>query len=223
VTHFVYLIRARKVGATRRLRDRLREQGHDLPHRVTDDGWVLAGDPDVEVLAVYTGQSDERIGDAEWAFARAHRLSRETFGDRAMMSERGRRGAAVSNARRVRCPPAGDGPATRRARRGGTDRGSAGDGSASEAEAPQHEAEECWTGPQERPCHSPLRTPSDENDARNQWPGTAVLIHRAPRAATVDVGIPHHSPPSLVHRISKNVRNDGTGQSLRLPPHPRSK
>lgn len=130
MTHFVYLIRARKVGATRRLRDRLREQGHDLPHRVTDDGQVLLGDPDVEVLAVYTGQSDERIGDAEWAFARAHRLSRETFGDRAMMSERGRRGAAVSNARRVRCPPAGDGPATRRARRGGTDRGSAGDGSA---------------------------------------------------------------------------------------------
>jgi hypothetical protein len=109
VTHFVYLIRGRKVGATRdRLRDRLREQGHDLPHRVTDDGRVLPGDPDVEVLAVYTGQSDERIGDAEWAFARAHRLSREThFGDRAMMSERGRRGAAVANARRVRCPHCG--------------------------------------------------------------------------------------------------------------------
>jgi hypothetical protein len=70
VTHFVYLIRGRKVGATRdRLRDRLREQGHDLPHRITDDGRVLPGDPDVEVLAVYTGQSDERIGDAEWAFA----------------------------------------------------------------------------------------------------------------------------------------------------------
>jgi hypothetical protein len=109
VTHFVYLIRGRKVGATRdRLRDRMREQGHDLPHRVTDDGRVLPGDPDVEVLAVYTGQSDERIGDAEWAFARAHRLSREThFGDRAMMSERGRRGAAVANARRVRCPHCG--------------------------------------------------------------------------------------------------------------------
>jgi hypothetical protein len=109
VTHFVYLIRGRKVGATRdRLRDRLREQGHDLPHRVTGDGRVLPGDPDVEVLAVYTGQSDERIGDAEWAFARAHRLSREThFGDRAMMSERGRRGAAVANARRVRCPHCG--------------------------------------------------------------------------------------------------------------------
>jgi hypothetical protein len=91
VIHFVYLIRGRKVGATRdRLRDRLREQGHDLPHRVTDDGQVLPGDPDVEILAVYTGQSDERIGDAEWAFARAHRLSREThFGDRAVMSERG--------------------------------------------------------------------------------------------------------------------------------------
>jgi hypothetical protein len=55
LTHFVYLIRGRKVGATRdRLRDRLREQGHDLPHRVTDDGQVLPGDPDVEVLAVYT-------------------------------------------------------------------------------------------------------------------------------------------------------------------------
>ena len=109
MTHFVYLIRGRKVGATRdRLRDRLREQGHDLPHRITDDGRVLPGDPDVEVLAVYTGQSDERIGDAEWAFARAHRLSREThFGDRAMMSERGRRGAAVANARRVRCPHCG--------------------------------------------------------------------------------------------------------------------
>ena len=58
MTHFVYLIRGRKVGATRdRLRDRLREQGHDLPHRITDDGRVLPGDPDVEVLAVYTGQS----------------------------------------------------------------------------------------------------------------------------------------------------------------------
>jgi len=105
VTHFVYLIRGRKVGATRdRLRDRLREQGHDLPHRVTDDGQVLPGDPDIEILAVYTGQSDERIGDAKWAFARAHRLSREThFGDRRVMSERGRRGAAVVNARGVRC------------------------------------------------------------------------------------------------------------------------
>ena len=105
MTHFVYLIRGRKVGATRdRLRDRLREQGHDLPHRVTDDGRVLPGDPDVEVLAVYTGHSDVRIGDAKWAFARAHRLSRETyFGDRRVMSERGRRGAAVVNARGVRC------------------------------------------------------------------------------------------------------------------------
>jgi len=155
VTHFVYLIRGRKVGATRdRLRDRLREQGHDLPHRVTDDGQVLPGDPDIEILAVYTGQSDERIGDAEWAFARAHRLSREThFGDRAMMSERGRRGAAVANARRVRCPhcgrwagnPAsaarwhGPGKCGRRERRRALG-------------AMQKNA---GRGPQERPCHSP--------------------------------------------------------------------
>jgi hypothetical protein len=162
VIHFVYLIRGRKVGATRRLRDRLREQGHDLPHRVTDDGRVLPGDPDVEILAVY-GQSDERIGDAEWAFARAHRLSREThFGDRAVMSERGRRGAAVANARRVRCPHCGRwaGNPASAARWHGP--GKCG-GAPSGAEASQHEAEECWTGPQERPftrrCERPQTKP----------------------------------------------------------------
>jgi len=170
VTHFVYLIRGRKVGATRdRLRDRLREEGHDLPHRVTDDGRVLPGDPDVEVLAVYTKQSDERMGDAEWAFARAHRLSREThFGDRALMSERGPRGAAVANTRRVRCPHC-----VAKGRQPGERGEVARTGEVRATGAPsraRRDAEECWTGAtRERPYHSPLRTPSDETDARNQW------------------------------------------------------
>jgi hypothetical protein len=88
VTHFVYLIRGRKVGATRdRLRDRLREQGHDLPHRVTDDGRVLPGDPDVEVLAVYTGQSP---GSLMRGSATPSGLSRVSIGCR------GRRTSAIA-------------------------------------------------------------------------------------------------------------------------------
>jgi hypothetical protein len=90
-----------------------------------------------------------------------------------VMSERGRRGAAVANARRVRCPhrgrwagnPAsaarwhGPGKCGRQKRPRGRRRSS----------TKQKNAD----GPQERRCHSPLRTPSDETDARNQWLGEA--------------------------------------------------
>ena len=86
----------------------LREQGHDLPHVITDDGRVLPGDPDVEILAVYTDQSDDRVGDAEWSFARVHRLPMERhYSERSVLSERGRRGAEVANRKRVRCPTCG--------------------------------------------------------------------------------------------------------------------
>jgi hypothetical protein len=73
MTHFIYrLIDRRKIGCTRALKRRLRQQGYGLPHVVTTNGDVLPGDERVEVLAVYCGIGDRAVSDRERALALAH-------------------------------------------------------------------------------------------------------------------------------------------------------
>jgi len=71
-THFIYHIIGKKVGCTKRLRKRLKQQRLDLPHVITSNDEVLEGDARVEVLAVLTDVTDERAAQVEHAFAKIY-------------------------------------------------------------------------------------------------------------------------------------------------------
>jgi hypothetical protein len=61
-----------KVGCTRALKRRLRQQHYGEPMIVTRDGEVLPGDERVEVLAVYDGIDDVTASARERAWALAY-------------------------------------------------------------------------------------------------------------------------------------------------------